>query len=738
MRSGVLALAAACAIPFARAADNPAEAVELGRIEVIGTTPLPGLGTPLSKVPANVQVFGARAIEKQKPGSLPDFLEGNAAGVTINSAQGNPYQPDVLYRGFVASPLLGLPQGLAVFQDGVRVNEPFGDVVNWDLIPRAAIASIQLLPGSNAAFGPNALGGALAVYTKSGSAFPGGSIQGYGGSFGRAAVEFEQGGSRGPWDYYVTGNAVDDPGWAEHNPSKVKTLFAKVGRQTDASDLDVSLTLADNTLSGIQTLPRSFGDDIRAAYTFPDTNTNKLAMLAAKGSMFLDGGLLLGGTAYYRNYRNTSVASNVNDDDDDDAPPATNDRSILDQESGGAGLQVTHDARWGERANRVVAGASFDAGNARFTRYIQPAAFTADRGAEGTGDFALDTDAATRTRHYGVFVTDTFEPGAHWAITVSGRYNVTRIRIEDRSGANPDLDGEHRYARFSPAVGVNFNPHKGLTAYASYTESVRMPTAVELTCADPAAPCRLPNAFLTDPHLSPVIARTAEIGARGRLGANATWSAAAYRTELDDDIQFVAAGASGVSGYFRNVGKTRREGLELAAGTRWGALAVDARVAYVNATFRAPFTETSPGNSGADESGSIEVRPGNRIPGIAQRTFRLRLEYEAGSEWAVGASLDAQGPSYARGDENNADANGRIAGFAILNLDARWNVTPSLQLFARVDNALDTRYANFGALGSNVFTGPGRTYDPENARREQFLGPGAPRGAWIGLRYAWR
>src|SRR3954469_11599649 len=185
-RRPILAAALAPACLGALATDTPAEVMELGRIDVVGTTPLPGLGTPLANVPANVQVFGARGMERQRPIALPDFLERNAAATAINSSQGNAFQPDLLYRGFVASPLLGLPQGLSVFQDGVRINEPFGDVVNWDLVPQSAIASMQLVPGSAAVFGPNTLGGALAIYTKSGSQFPGGALEAYAGSFGRA------------------------------------------------------------------------------------------------------------------------------------------------------------------------------------------------------------------------------------------------------------------------------------------------------------------------------------------------------------------------------------------------------------------------------------------------------------------------------------------------------------------------------------------------------------------------
>ena len=729
-----MALAAASA--GAPAADNPAEVMELGRIDVVGTTPLPGLGTPLQNVPANVQVFGARGLDRQRPIALPDFLERNAAGTAINAGQGNPFQPDLLYRGFVASPLLGLPQGLSVFQDGVRINEPFGEVVNWDLVPQSAIASMQIVPGSAAVFGPNTLGGALAIYTKSGSQFPGGAVEAHGGSFGRAAIQFEHGGSSGAWDWFATAHGLHDQGWAERNPSRIGQLFAKVGHQTGKTDLDVSVTLADNTLSGTQTIPKSF-EDIRQPYTYPDTNTNRLRMLSVKGSAFLSDDWLLGGTAYLRGFRNASMASNANDDfaADASAPEAINDRSTLDQKGGGTGLQLTHSWRDGARANQFAVGASVDSGRARYSRFEQPASFTPDRGTVPTGHYVLETDADTRTDHYGVFVTDTYEPDAHWAITATARYNSTRVGIDDRSGEDPGLAGRHRWQRASPALGATWHPGRAFTAYGSYTESIRMPTAIELTCADPEAPCRLPNAFLTDPALSPVVARTGEVGTRGRFGAEGSWSVALFRTELDDDIQFVSSGGGTTAGYFRNVGRTRREGLEAAFSDRWGAFSLDARASLVNATFRAPFTATSPANSTANGNGEIEVRPGDRLPGVPQRSLKVRVEYE-GKIASAGVMVLAQSPTYARGDENNSNAAGRVPGYAVVNLDARWRLAASTEVFVRIDNAFDKRYASFGALGFNAFAGG--AYDPAHAQAEPFYGYGVPRGAWAGIRYAWQ
>ena len=282
----MLALAGVAASP-ARAA-NPAEIFELPKVVVIGTTPLPGLGTAIADVPANVQVFGNRELSRQSTLDVSGFLDRNANSVGVGSAQGNSYQQDLSFRGFAASPLLGTPQGISVFQDGMRINEAFGDVVNWDLLPRSAISTVQLIPGSNPVFGLNTLGGALAVYTKSGAQYPGASLEVSTGSFRRRSATFAYGGADDRLDYFATGNVADDGGWAEHNGSRLRQFFGKLGYQDERADLDVSLTLADNTLQGAQTLPVSFLDTPRQAYTFPDINRNRLTLLAAKGSRFLE------------------------------------------------------------------------------------------------------------------------------------------------------------------------------------------------------------------------------------------------------------------------------------------------------------------------------------------------------------------------------------------------------------------------------------------------------------------
>ena len=744
----VVALPLCIANGTAPSTGNPAEALEMPTVDVVGTTPLPGLGTPKKDVPGNVQIYTNQDFSGQRQSSTTDFLEQNAGSLTANAAQGNPFQPDINFRGFTASPLLGTPQGVSVFQDGVRVNEPFGDVVNWDLIPPSAIAGIQLIPGSNPTFGLNTLGGAVAVYTKSGAEFPGSSAELSGGSFGRRTAQAEWGTSRGPLDLFLTGELFQERGWAEHNPSHVRQLFAKTGWQDEKTDLDASLTVADNNLQGTQTLPLTFLDDIRQAYTFPDTNTNKLAFLMVKGSRFLSEQTLFGGNVYYRHYRNENLSSNLNGDFGTVDPvsgaiddvEATNDLSVITQNSYGGGVQLVLTAKRAAMKNQLTIGASVDAGQARFTQNSQDAQLTPQRATVAVDEFVVVTDADTNSRYYGVFATDTLNLTRRWTLTLSGRYNHAEIRIDDRSGQAPQLDGDSRFARFNPAIGVNFNPTDVLTTYVAYDEGARAPTAIELTCADPVAPCKLPNDFLADPPLQQVVSRTFELGARGTLANRSHWSAAAYQTKLTNDIQFVSSsGGASNAGYFANVGKTRRQGIELSVDTRLHSFTVAAHYSLTDATFQSTFLQHSPENSSANENGAIQVLPGARLPGIPRQVLKVRVGYEITSRFTVGANLIVSDGVFARGDENNQDDNGRLPGYTLVNIDAHYRPTPHLEIFARANNLLDRRYYNFGILGENFFTGPNRTYGPAagiDPRAEQFRGPGTPFGAWLGVKYS--
>jgi len=744
------AFCVALAFRVAGAAENPAAELEAPTVEVIGTTPIQGIGVPVNQVPSNVQTTTGPDIQKQKTLDLTEYLENNLGSVTLNQGQNNPFQPDVNFRGLTASPLLGTPQGLSVFVDGVRVNEPFGDVVNWDLIPQNAVSTITLIPGSNPVFGLNTLGAALSVTTKSGFQYPGASVSLSGGSWGRKTAEVEYGTHSDKADLFLAGNFIDEDGWREHSPSRVKTVFGKVGWEREDTDVDVSLMLADNTLQGTQALPIGWLDTPAQAYTWPDRNDNQVAFLNARASHFLAADMLLAGNIYFRRYINDNFSSNVNNDCQDTAlnpaacaggfasgePQAFNDRSRIETNGYGGSMQLSLLGDLGSKKNNLTVGASADLGRTHFSQTSEEANFTSDRGTVGSGVVTLQTDVDTTNDYYGVYFTDVYSFSEHWHLTLSGRYNWANVTIEDKTGLEPALNGDHTFKRFNPAVGLNFNPSAALTTYVAYSEGMRAPTPIELTCADPAAPCRLPNNFLADPPLEKVVAKTSEIGARGRWTDNSGWSAAAYRTDLNNDIIFISSGGAVNAGYFQNAGKTRRQGLELGVHTRADKLSMALNYGYIDATFASPLTLNSPNNSSADANGDIHVSHGDKIPGVPAHSLKVRAGYDFTDSVSVGTNVMYFSSQYARGDENNQDANGKVPGYTLVNLDAIYQHTKRLSFFVRIDNVFDKDYQTLGVLGENFFNGPGRTFDASNVTDEQFRSAGAPRAFWVGVKYA--
>jgi iron complex outermembrane recepter protein len=507
--------------------------------------------------------------------------------------------------------------------------------------------------------------------------------------------------------------------------------------------------LADNTLQGTQALPTDWLDTPKQAYTWPDRNENKVVFLNTRASHFLTADQLLAGNIYYRRYTNDNFSSNVNDDCKTIAgncssgilaggadPQAFNDRSKIETNGYGGSLQLSLLGDLGGRKNNFTVGASADIGRTDFSQTQENADFTSDRGTVGTGVSTLQTDVKTTNDYYGLYFTNVYSFSERWHLTLSGRYNWAHITIEDKTGLDPALNGDHTFTRFNPAVGLNFNPNPALTTYVSYSQGMRAPTPIELTCADPAAPCRLPNNFLADPPLEKVVAKTTEIGARGRWTDNAGWSAAAYRTDLDNDIIFISSGGAVNAGFFQNAGQTRRQGLELGVHGRVDKLNLALNYGYVDATFASALTLNSPSNSSANGNGDIRVSPGDKIPGIPEHSVKVRADYDLTETVSLGSNVLYFSSQYARGDENNQDGHGKVPGYTLVNLDARYQHTKRLSFFGRIDNVFDKDYQTLGVLGENFFNGPGRTFDAGNVTDEQFRSAGAPRAVWVGVKYA--
>ncbi len=707
-------------------------------VEVVGTSPVPGLDRPKDEIPSNVQSIPRASLRDTGSGGLPELLGSQLQSVNVNEIQGNPYQADVNYRGFTASPLLGTPQGLSVYQDGVRINEPFGDIVNWDLIPRSAIASIDLIPGSNPLFGLNTLGGALAIRTKDGFNNSGTGVEAYTGSFGRHAVTAETGGNKGELGWYFTGTRFKEDGWRDSSPSDVNQFFGKISHRTSKHELDLNLTHANSDLIGNGLTPLSFHEQRRKSiFTSPDNTRNQMTMVSLNGGYWLDDIHKLSGTIYVRRNNVRTLNGDANDEFAGPGDPeGVLNRTRTRQTGYGFSLQ------WAEILDhrQLAVGTTYDHSRTRFQQTEQEGDFNPDRSVNPT-DAEEDPEPMLRgrSRTWSLFGTSTWKPLPEATVSLSGRYNHTSVQTTDLLDATSSLNSDYTYSKINPALGATYALTPAVTLYANVQQGNRAPSPIELGCSDPAQPCKLPNAMQADPRLDQVVTRSIELGIRGKTGP-IRWNAAAFGSVNRDDILFVASNTVG-QGYFKNFGKTQRSGVELGMGGDYGTLTWNAGYTWVDATYRSGECIVSPENSSQDPScgvDNIRVTSGDRIPGIAEHSFKLGVNWRATQWLTLGSDIVTHSGVFVRGNENNEhDENGKTAGFTLVNMLATVDLGAGWSAFARVNNVFDKRYFTAGQIGENPFVGPNNTFDTNdnNWRDETFYAPGAPRAGWIGVRY---
>ena len=725
-----------------KATPKAIDAFELEEVVVIGNTPLATSGIERKKVSGNVQTAEDEDIQRHESLALPDFINRRMQSVNINDVQNNPYQPDITYRGFDASPLLGTPIGLSVYQDGVRVNEAFGDTVNWDLIPQLAIANMEVMPGSNPLFGLNTLGGALSVRTKSGSNHPGFHAQAYGGSYGRQGYQAEIGGSNGGFDWYFAGNIFNDNGWRPYSPTSVNQAFGKIGYQTDKDDIDLSFSFADNNLQGVGPTPNEMlARNWNAIYTAPDITQNTLYFFNLKGSHQFTDKLQLSTTAYNRNFNSNTTNSNTNEDcatwdtitscrnaDGEAIVSGSFGNTHTSTNGAGVNAQLTSDYKIAQFDNQFILGGGYNTGNTNFSVSQQNAVFSPTK-YEIPITVAIPTVSIKGENQYSnVFVTNTFS-AFDW-LHFNGSMNWIEAQVQTTDKLGTALNGNNTFSRINPSGGFTVNPLdalgwdtplKDFTAYFNYNEGLRAPTAVELSCANPNAPCTLPNSFVSDPPLKAVVSHTFETGLRGKVYDRwLKWNLAFYRTRNSNDILFLNSPGSVINGYFQNVGTTLRQGVELGlSGEAWEKLNWYLSYGFVDATYQSTAVL---GNA----LGAEVVKPGDRIPSIPQNTLKFGAEYEILKGWFFAGDLQYVSSQYARGDDANLYP--QLPDYTIVNLNTRYLVTKNIELFAMGRNIFNQHYRSYGQLGQNVYL---------NNQATTFMGPGAPATGYGGIRVHW-
>jgi len=752
---------------------NPPAAAALASPAPIATQAEPG-AIDRDKVPSNIQTLSAAAFDHATAPNLLDALSRALPGVALSDQAGNEFQRDLNYRGFVASPVIGTPQGLAVYQNGVRINEVFGDIVNWDFLPEDAISRVTLAP-NNPVYGLNALGGALSVEMKNGFTYHGAEAEVNGGSYGRIATSMQAGGQVGNVAAYITADAIDDAGWRQNSPSQVRRVYADVGARGDDAEFHVAFTGADNKFGAAAATPiEMLNQSWSSIYTVPQTTENRLAFLTSSASWKPTDTVSLQATAYYRGYWQRHVDGNGTDASNDptvcpdptvlcfpnldgsfsnlttingQTVAATGalgtsvlgeiDRTWTSTNSYGGSAQVASSEKLVGHDNNFVFGASVDRGQVQFTTTselgtINPDQFPWVLGAgplidQPSGDVA-PVGLGARTLYTGVYASDTFDLTPRLSLTAGGRYNVARIDLLDELGNDAGLNGSHQYSRFNPMAGATYKISRDVNVYASYAEANRAPTPLELACSDPSRPCLIDNALVADPDLKQVVSHTVEAGLRGHLDFDRgllNWNVGAFHTLNTDDIINVASPIPGHE-FFQNAGNTLRKGIEAGLAYRWDRWNVYANYTWLDATFRTPLTLSSPNNPFADDNGNIAVVPGDHLTGIPDFRFKLGAEVQITAPWKFGADLNVIGSQYLVGDEANQNA--KVPAYWTVNLHTSYRLTKSLEIYGLVKNLFDRRYSVYGTFFETD------SFPYLNLTDPRTIVPGMPFAAYAGAR----
>jgi outer membrane receptor protein involved in Fe transport len=742
----------------------------LPTVFVYPTTPIPGSGINADKVPASVNVVDTKQIERTGSLNIADALRQHVPGIIVNEVAGNPFQPNVQFRGFVASPVAGTPQGLAVYQNGVRINEAFGDTVNWDLIPTAAIQSVMVVT-NNPAFGLNALGGAVNLQMKNGFNYHGAEIDTMGGSFGRIQSSAQWGKQIDNFAVYGALEGLRDGGFRNFSASTVRRFYGDVGYKNDASEFHVNMGVADNNFGAATTVPVELLQQYYGAtYTTPQTSTNRVGYVNLTGKVEATPNWTVEGSAHVRAFDQKVLDANPTGTQPctasstllcfgDGITPANGlngaqlanpfdpgavlgemDRTTTRSTTTGVSLQATNTDRLFGHNNHLVVGGSFDSSVSRFSASAELGTIGSNFVVSGSGIFlgqsgnpvSIGPVALRTTNQYsGLYALDTFDVTNAFSITGGGRFNAASITLEDQIGSA--LNGNETFNRFNPIIGGTYKITAGLTAYAGYSEANRAPTPLELGCADPAHPCIVAAFLVSDPPLKQVVSRTVEAGLRGTKDLNVGalgWKLGVFRANNTDDILAIPSPVLQGFGYFQNVGSTRRQGIEAEVTLKSSTVDLYASYALVDARFLDAL-QVGSNSPFADVNGNVQILPGNRVPAIPRNRVKAGIDFSVTDAFRVGGDALFVSSQYFVGDESNQAQ--RLASYAVFNLHALYQINKTFQIYARADNIFDNRYATYGTFFDtgavpNFANGGAPFTDPRS------VSPARPRAFYAGLR----
>lgn len=642
------------------------------KITVFSDTPIGPASQSRDEIPRPVQGITDKDLEDSNALDLEDLMNKRLTSIYVNENAGNPFQPDINYRGYTASPLLGTPEGMSVYMDGVRQNQPFGDIVSWDLIPKVAIRDMTLIPGSSPIYGLNTLGGAVSVRTKTGLSAPGGFLQITGGKFGRRAGEGEMGGTmpRG-FNYYLAGTLYREDGWRRFSPSEVRQSFAKLGRTSAKTIIYISGAYSDNWMTGNGTSDfRFLNRDYTAVNTIPDVTWDRSPSLTINLAHTWTSDITLSANAYYRYVRADSSNGDLNDESYDQdlynlssadiaaltaagytKVPTTGDAAtepfphwlcmaqVLENETGGEPSEKcdgvvtrTTDKQhgdglsalftWKAKKSLLSVGGGWDRGTSTYHQLTQVGYLNPDNTSftlvptflNGT-TFSDGDPVDTQVLLHGVlntlsvYATDTFTQGP-WALTLSGRYNHTSLNNRDYL---PPSDARGNLT--SEDVFQRFNPSVGFTYKPVHLFNIYFNYS-EASRAPTSIElgCADANKPCNLPNAlvsDPPLKQVVSRSLDVGLRSNDTVPlhwSFDYFFGQNYDDLLFVASEQTGFGYFLNFGKTRRDGFELELTKNRENWTFGGNYTFLNATYQS--SQTIDGGSNSTNDSALAGMPG--------------------------------------------------------------------------------------------------------------------------------
>jgi outer membrane receptor protein involved in Fe transport len=690
----------------------------LAPVEVQGSiAPVAG-PTIGSGIPARITVLSGHDIDEWEPRILPDVL-GTIAGVSIYDDLGSQFKLNVSYRGFNSGPTVGLPPGITVFLDGVRQNEADAQEVDFDLLPMEHVKRVELLSGTASLLGPNSLGGAINLVTDRGEGPPHGDLEASGGSFGHGEVEGTlEGKSQSGWDYYLGGGYEREDGWRQGTFGTNFNGFLNLGHFGAERGFGLQAMGAKSRTGTAGSIPESLFGDPRINFTPGDIEDLNTEQLNLTGYVPLGGGR---GTLTLFGKRFDADRFNVNQAPDPNVDALTKTYTL-----GGT-------ADWRRRIALGANSLSLRFGIDGSANWVHEQIINTPSDAEGAGNVAFG-DGGDDTPPLGL-TTDVKSPSWDLAgygiadysvkrvtLSAGARYDYIRVPFQNQLDASDNTTNSFHH--FSPRGGINVDVGGGASLYGSVGGSFRAPAIVELACADPTASCPLPFALGDDPPLDPVRATTYEVGGK-ILRGNVLIDGSVYRTDVRDEIFFIQSPGSLVSGFFTNLDKTRREGVELSVtSSLWdNRVSWYANYAFTKATFQSAaeiFSTRS--NDDFEDSplfGPNNVTPGDRMPLVPENQVKGGFAARLPKGFRVGIDARWVGSQFLRGDEGNEEK--QLDPYFVLGARAGY-LYRSWDFSTVVTNVLDNHDPVFGTFNANEGTGQlERFLTPLTARTFTFI-----------------